>query len=158
MEGIIIAHEAIHTIRKAKVERMLIKLDIRKAYDMVDRDFLFQVLERFGFSSHWISWVKACIDGSWISVFVNGSPQGFFQSSRGLRPTNPLSPFLFILLAEVLGRFIQHLGSEDKWKGVLVAASVEAVTHQQFTDAAILFGDASFREACIIKKTLDVFL
>lgn len=36
VEGIIRAHEAIHTVRKAKVEQMLIKLDIRKAYDTVD--------------------------------------------------------------------------------------------------------------------------
>lgn len=101
VEGIIIAHEAIHSIRKAKVQRILIKLDIRKDYDMVDQDFLFRVLERFGFSTHWINWVKACIDGLWIFVLVNGSLQGFFQSSKGLQQGNPLSPFLFILLVEV---------------------------------------------------------
>lgn len=85
VEGIIIAHEAIHSIRQAKVDRMLIKLDIRKAYDMVDREFLLCVLEKFGFSSSWINWVKACIDGPWFSILVNGNPQGFFQASRGLR-------------------------------------------------------------------------
>ncbi|XP_059066322.1 uncharacterized protein LOC131857643 [Cryptomeria japonica] len=42
MEGIIIAHEAIHTVRQVKVNGMMIKLDIRKAYDMVDREFLIQ--------------------------------------------------------------------------------------------------------------------
>lgn len=55
VEGIIIAHEAIHIVRLAKVDRMLIKLDIRKAYDMVDWEFLFQVLNRFGFSESWIN-------------------------------------------------------------------------------------------------------
>lgn len=63
MEGIIIAHEAIHSTRQAKVDQMLIKLDIRKAYYMVDSEFLLHVLEKFGFSSYWIKWVKACIDG-----------------------------------------------------------------------------------------------
>ncbi|XP_059067486.1 uncharacterized protein LOC131858304 [Cryptomeria japonica] len=76
VEGIIIAHEAIHTIRQAKVDRMLIKLDIRKVYDMVDREFLFQVLNKFGFSKEWINWVRACIGGVWTSALVNGSPQG----------------------------------------------------------------------------------
>ncbi|XP_059072399.1 uncharacterized protein LOC131873582 [Cryptomeria japonica] len=124
---------------------------------MVDRDFLFRVLERFGFSPHWINFLKACIDGPWIFVLVNGSPQGFFQLSRGLWQGDPLPPFVFILLAKVLGRFIRHMRSEDKWKGVHVAAGVDAVTHQQFANYTILFGDASLREARIIKKTLDVF-
>lgn len=52
VEGIIIAHEAINTVRRAKVDRMLINLDIRKVYDMVDRDFLLRVFKCFGFSTH----------------------------------------------------------------------------------------------------------
>lgn len=48
-EGIILAHEAIHSIHLSKKENMMIKVDIRKAYDKVNRDFLLKVLEKFGF-------------------------------------------------------------------------------------------------------------
>lgn len=37
VEGIIIAHEAIHSARKTRSPSMVIKLDILKAYDLVDR-------------------------------------------------------------------------------------------------------------------------
>lgn len=47
-EGIILAHEVVHSIRTAKTENMMVKVDIRKGYDEVNRDFLMKVLWRFG--------------------------------------------------------------------------------------------------------------
>lgn len=55
VEGIIIAHEVINSIKKANTERILIKLDMRKAYDQVDKNFLLQILDHFGFGKEWIS-------------------------------------------------------------------------------------------------------
>lgn len=49
VEGIIIAHEAIHSIRLAGTEKTFVKLDTKKAYDNVDISFLFKVLDCFGF-------------------------------------------------------------------------------------------------------------
>lgn len=48
-EGIIVAHETIHLARKARASSMIIKLEILKAYDLVDRQFLLDVLKKFGF-------------------------------------------------------------------------------------------------------------
>ncbi|XP_059075295.1 uncharacterized protein LOC131875241 [Cryptomeria japonica] len=55
VEGIIIAHETLHTARKTKNSCMILKLDILKAYDMVDRKFLTDVLRKFGFCKEWIA-------------------------------------------------------------------------------------------------------
>lgn len=63
-EGIIIAHESIHSMRKAKTARMLIKIDIKKAYDQVNRSFLLKFLAKFDFIHAWIEWVKSCIKTS----------------------------------------------------------------------------------------------
>lgn len=80
-EGIIIAHETLHTARKTKDSYMILKLDILKAYDMVDRDFLFDVLNKFGFCKEWITWVMSCLSSLKFSVLVNGSSHGFFSST-----------------------------------------------------------------------------
>lgn len=54
-EGVIVIHEAIHSVRMAKVEKFMVKLDIKRAYDEVNRSFLLKVLEKFGFYSEWVS-------------------------------------------------------------------------------------------------------
>ena len=64
---------------------MLINLDIQKAYDKVDWRFLCKTLEAFGFSKQWINIIDQCIATPKISLLINGTPEGFFNISRGIR-------------------------------------------------------------------------
>lgn len=93
-EGVIVTHEVIPSIQTSKVDRMLAKLDIRKAYDEVNQEFLFEVLKKFGFSLEWVKWVETCIKTPQFSFFVNDNPRGFSETEKGLRQGDPLSPFL----------------------------------------------------------------
>lgn len=129
-EGIIISHKTIHKDRKTREACMVLKLDILKAYDLVDRQFLMEVLEMFVFDGNWINWIKSCISTVKFSIMVNGAAHGFFSTMRGLRQGDPISTFLFVIMAEVLGRGISTLRGEGKWLGVLVANGVDTVTHR----------------------------
>ena len=85
LDNIVLVQEAIHSSCHRKEKGMLIKLDLANAFDKVRHDFLFSVLEKFGFSKVLITWVKACIAPPWIAPLVDGRSMEFFQASRGLR-------------------------------------------------------------------------
>ena len=101
-ENIILVQEAIHSSLKNGDKGMVVKIDLANAFDRVSHPFLFQVMQKFGFASDFISWVRACISNPWIAPLVNGRAGPFFQASRGLRQVCPLSPLLFAIQASVL--------------------------------------------------------
>jgi hypothetical protein len=77
---------------------MFIKLDLAKACDKVQWEFLQMVLPMFGFAEEWVNWVSECFSSASFAVLTNGSPSNFFRSSRGLRQGCPLSSFLSIIM------------------------------------------------------------
>ena len=85
LDVVLIANEIVDSTMRRKESGLVCKLDIEKAYDSINWDFLFQVMGRMGFGSQWLSWIKWCISTVSFSVLINGSPAGFFLSSRSLR-------------------------------------------------------------------------
>lgn len=64
---------------ESKIEGFLLKLDISKAYDCVDWEFLFKILRVFGFSSRVIQLVNHLVTTVYTSIIVNGSPSDSFK-------------------------------------------------------------------------------
>jgi hypothetical protein len=91
---------------------MVLKLDMENAFDRVKHSFLFKVLNKYGFSVEFIDWIKACIGSPWIAPMINGRSTQFFKTSRGLRQGFPLSPSLYILMADSLS---QNLRRNVEW-------------------------------------------
>ncbi|RVW29484.1 hypothetical protein CK203_093718 [Vitis vinifera] len=91
---------------------ILCKLDIEKAYDNVDWSFRLTVIPKMGFGEKLIRWIKWCISTASFFVLVNDTSTDFFQSSRGLRQGDPLSPYLFVIDMEVFSLFLKRVVDE----------------------------------------------
>lgn len=118
---------------------------------------MFQVLLRMGFSKGWRKWIKACISRAWFLVIVNGKVVVFFSSTQGVRQGDPLSPALFIIMAEAFSRTINHQHVIGKWKGATIAGTNISVTHSLFVDDNFLFGASNIQEAHQIKSSLHLY-
>ena len=82
-------------------------------------------------------------------VLINGKPCGFFQSSRGLRQGDPLSPALFIIAVEVLSRSLNELMGNPKFDPFSVAQGCPTLTHLAYADDIIIFCNGGKRSlAC----------
>ncbi|GKE20981.1 RNA-directed DNA polymerase, eukaryota [Tanacetum coccineum] len=85
-------------------------------------------------------WIEACLRSSSMSILVNGSPTEEFGIKRGVRQGDPLSPFLFILAAESLNAIMNEAVANGIFRGVKVGENNVMVSHLQYADDTIFFG------------------
>ncbi|KAL9673428.1 hypothetical protein QQ045_029686 [Rhodiola kirilowii] len=142
--------------RKNVSKRCMIKLDITKAYDMVDWDFLCDIMTAFGFPAQFIMWIRACISTAKFSVVLNDNMEGYFSSNRGLRQGDPISPYLFTLIMEVLSRILSKACSSTEFKFHPKCARIN-LSHLMFADDVIIFSKANLESLAKIKAALKLF-
>ncbi|XP_074291219.1 uncharacterized protein LOC141617994 [Silene latifolia] len=113
MENILICQNLIKLYnRKAVSPRCLLKMDLQKAYDTIEWDFLRQLLKAIKFPKQFRIWIDHCVTTASYSLNLNGEIFGFFKGQRGLRQGDPLSPLLFTIFMDYLSR-LQKYTTED---------------------------------------------
>ena len=85
LDSVLIANECLDNRLKSSQPALLCKLDIEKAFNHVNWEFLTLLLEHYGFSDKWRRWISFCLSMVRFSILINGTSHGFFGSSRGLR-------------------------------------------------------------------------
>lgn len=94
------------------------------------------------------------------SILINGSPSSPFKLHRGLRQGDPLSPFLFDLVVEVLNLVICKATSKELWTGINIGDNGDngvCITHLQYADDTIVFCPQNMDYLRNIKKVLILF-
>lgn len=151
----LVAFEIAHFLKKrrdGKVGYRALKLDMSKAYDRVEWDFLEAVMYKLGFSSIWVSWIMRCVRTVSYSFIVNGDPRGLITPSRGLRQGDAISPYLFLLCAEVLSRLISNVEAQGLVHGVRICREAPSISHLFFADDSFIFFKEEEAECMILRK------
>ncbi|XP_026443633.1 uncharacterized protein LOC113343717 [Papaver somniferum] len=138
-ENIALASELINEINMTRKHGNVgLKLDIAQAFDTVSWEFIAEVFRQYGFSENWCSWILNILHSARISVMINGSPEGFFSITRGLRQGDPLSPLIFVLIEDILSRNLSKLFARRSMH-TMVSKKGGAPTHLLFADDILIF-------------------
>ncbi|KAH9656150.1 reverse transcriptase domain-containing protein [Citrus sinensis] len=159
-DNILISSEIMHFLkrkRQGKVGATALKIDMSKAYDRIEWDFLEAMLLRLGFDGKWVTLIMLCVSTVRYHVIRDGKEIGPIVPSRGLHQGDPLSPYLFILCAEGLSALIRKNERAGLLHGVKVARGAPVVSHLFFADDCFLFFKATNSEAHVIKRILGVY-
>jgi hypothetical protein len=99
-DAIVAAHESPHRIKKKNLKSLVLKLDLKKAYDNIDWEYLRLILLTVGFGIRLM--IMCCVTSANFVVLINGEATKYFKSGRGLCQGCSLSLYLFIMIMEGL--------------------------------------------------------
>ncbi|CAN1153013.1 LINE-1 retrotransposable element ORF2 protein [Linum perenne] len=142
-DGILLAHELLKGYNRSGISPCCaMKIDLMKAFDSVEWDFVFETLKSMNFPAQFVDWIAECFHASMLSVNVNGTSMGYFPAKRGLRQGDPISPYLFVISMEVLSCLFEQSVTSKRYhlhpqcKGV-------SLTHLSFADDLLVFSKAN---------------
>lgn len=130
-EGVVIAQELVHSIdnKKGKKRFMAIKVDLAKAFDCLEWNFIHKVLKAFHFPNGLLGLIMSCISSSNISILFNGGKLDKFKPTRGIHQGDPLSLYIFLLCMEFLGFLIDKECLEKNWVPMKASRTNVEISH-----------------------------
>jgi hypothetical protein len=157
LDGVVVLHEAVHELHLKKLNWVILKLDFEKAYDKVKWSFLQQTLRMKGFSEEWRALIHNFVTGGSVAIKVNDDIGRYFQTCKGLRQGDPLSPMLFNIVVDMLAIMIEHAKVEGQIEGLLPHLVYGGLSILQYADDTILFMEHDIEKAQNLKLILASF-
>ncbi|GJW45430.1 reverse transcriptase domain, reverse transcriptase zinc-binding domain protein [Tanacetum coccineum] len=91
------------------------------------------------------------------SILVNGSPTDDFRLEHGIWQGDPFLPFLFIIAAEGLNARVREAISKGLFKGISIGDDDVVVSHLQYADDTVFFGEWNVENARVLMCILKCF-
>ncbi|CAH9141904.1 unnamed protein product [Cuscuta epithymum] len=123
VDNVVVAFETQHFLKRkcnGKEGYVALKLDMSKTYDRVGWDFLRVIMIRMGFDMRWVNMIMECVATVNYYVQFERDFLGSIIPGRGLRQGDPLSPYLFIMVAEGLSALLKKAEARGDIHGVEV--------------------------------------
>nr|XP_043611422.1 uncharacterized protein LOC122583015 [Erigeron canadensis] len=156
-DNILLTQELMHNYHLNRgPPRCAFKIDIHKAYDTVSWDFLRENLVKFDFHQTMVNWIMACVTSVSYSLSINGDLHGYFKGKRGLRQGDPMSPYLFTLVMEVLSLLFQRASLENPFK-FHAQCNKQKIISVCFADDLFLFARGDINSTKTLMDVLNHF-
>ena len=144
-ENVRLIYDVLFETKNQELPGLILSVDFEKAFDTVSWEFIENVLKYFNFGPSIISWIKLFQSGSESCIIQNGFMSDFLKLKRGCRQGDPVSPYVFILCAEILGKMLR---TNKNVKGININGNDFLLS--QYADDTQIFLDGteqSLREA-----------
>ncbi|XP_074265800.1 uncharacterized protein LOC141588248 [Silene latifolia] len=139
VENVLICQDLVRLYnRKVASPRCLVNIDLRKAYNSIEWDFLSQMLHHLKFPAQFVGWIMSCVSSSTYSLTLNGNSFLFFKGKCGLRQGDPLSPLLFTICMDYLSRILNVVGHQNDFRFHPMCGHLR-LNHLLFADDLLLF-------------------
>lgn len=134
---------------------LVLKLDFHKAFDTINWECILLTLHHRGFDSKWINWIRTILTSGKTQIIMNGAVGDQISFKRGVRQGDPLSPYLFILVAAILQKTLQCAHTDGL---ILHPLDIqETPPTLQYADATLILLKGSVKQAMALKELLDSF-
>ena len=151
-ENIRLIDNIMNYVSQKNIPGLLLFIDFEKTFDSLEWSFIERTLQYFGFGSSLISWFQTFYKNIESCVLNNSWASCFFQLQRGVRQGCPLSPYLFILSAEILAKAAR---SNKNIKGISVNNSEIKISQYADDTTFILNGTSESLSATL--QTIETF-
>ena len=146
-ENVRLIYDSLFEAKQQEIPGLLLSIDFQQAFDSISWKFIHKTLDHFNFGPSFKRWIKLFQTSSESCILQNGHMTEYFKLLRGCRQGDPISPYIFILCAEVLSHMIKK---DINIKGIII--NNKEFTLSQYADDTQIFLDGSEMS---LRKTLE---
>jgi len=157
-ENILLPQELVCGYHKKKGNpRCTLKVDLMKAYDSINWDFILHCLKGFRAAPKFQAWTRECISSPSYSIALNGTLVGYFRGKKGLRQGEPMSPYLFVIAMEILSLLLEESSRDNPLFDFHPRCYGIRLTHLWFADDLLIFSVGNLNSMKVIRDVLGEF-
>ncbi|KAI0503826.1 hypothetical protein KFK09_014769 [Dendrobium nobile] len=153
---VLVAQEVFHKFRHSNSSKGMVsfKIDIEQAYDSMGWPTLNNVLKYFEFLDFYANLIMECVIGPKFSLLINGIYSKWIDAKCGFRQGSPLSPFLFVLRAQLLSNAFLQSGNSI---GISISSNSPKFSHLLYADDIMVFSEAKLESVKVVKGIILEF-